>query len=126
MMLFQLFWIAVSVMSRETAREMSALGLIAWPGATPAAALLVVPALDRAAVFCAWARGANAIEATTVARATASMRHDDLRSDGVCTGSVATVARELREVRDANETGDADETGEASGTGEWRAIGCLG
>lgn len=115
MMLFQLFWIAVSVMSRETAREMSALGLIAWPGATPAAALLVVPA-----VFCAWARGANAIEATTVARATASMRHDDLRSDGVCTGSVATELREVRERR------DADETGEASVTGEWRAIGCLG
>ncbi len=120
MMLFQLFWIAVSVMSRETAREMSALGLIAWPGATPAAALLVVPALDGAAVFCAWARGANAIEATTVARATASMRHDDLRSDGVCTGSVATELREVRERR------DADETGEASVTGEWRAIGCLG
>lgn len=87
-MLFQLFWIAVSVVSRETAREMSALGLKA--GALPPALGAVAPAVG-AGVFCAWARG---VSMSAAAAAAGSISQCKRRSD---------EAREVAEVAEVLE-----------------------
>lgn len=71
-MLFQLFWIAVSVVSRETAREISALGLNT--DEPPAGAAL----LAGAGVFCACACG---VMNNAAAMAAGNVSHSALWSD---------------------------------------------
>lgn len=88
-MLFQLFWIAVSVVSRETAREISALGLNT--DEPPAGAAL----LAGADVFCACACG---VTNNAAAMVTGSVSHSALWSD-LCSGFCSTDALGAREVK---------------------------
>lgn len=107
MMLFQLLWIAASVVSRETAREMSALGLNAAAlAALPApAALAEFAELAGAVVFWAWADG---VSTSTAAMVAGSVSQSAVRTEKYpANGKRANVGWAMEFSREDNDAGAA-------------------